>query len=156
MYARYYKNLLSKNVLTTVSLITYAIHKKITENIVKTAYYTILPVFSYLTPSNLPTLNNTPPKSHCFLYMIILQILSPINKYPAFAFSISLPTSTPLTTLSYSIVFIFGSALLNYPCNDLPLIYHPAPQPFSISLHLSLLNLSFRCATRLRSWPYPF
>ena len=53
-------------------------------------------------------------------------MLFPINKYSAFAFSISLQPSTPFTTLSYSIVFLLGSAFLNYPAMVylLPIILH--------------------------------
>ena len=83
-------------------------------------------------------------------------MLSPINKYLTFAFSISLAPSTPLTTLSYSIAFLLGSVLLNYSCKGIPLIYHPAHQPFTFHLIFLLLILSVRSAARLRSGPYPF
>ena len=65
-------------------------------------------------------------------------MLSPINKYLAFAFSISLAPSTPLTTLSYSIVFLLGSAFLNYPCNGLVSSYlSSCTSAVSIPPHLS-------------------
>ena len=84
-------------------------------------------------------------------------MLSPINKYLAFAFSISLPPSTPLTTSSYSIVFLLGSTFPNYPCNGLPLTYHPAHQLFPSRLISLRLNLSLSCLChKLRSGPYPF
>ena len=69
--------------------------------IVKNAYCTFLPLIPYLASSNLPTLNIIPPRPHCFHYMTISQMLSPINKYLAFAFSIS----AAFNTLDHSILF---------------------------------------------------
>ena len=76
--------------------------------------------------------------------MAISQMPSPINKYLAFAFSISLPPSIPLTTPSYSIVFLLGTAFLNYLCNGLPLTYYSAHQPFSSHLISPSEPLTFR------------
>ena len=80
---------------------------------------------------------------------------SPINKCLAFALSISLPPSTPLTTLSYSIVFLIGSTFLNYPCNGLPIAYHSAPQLLLSHLISLLLNLSLAKCHKASFWaPY--
>ena len=77
--------------------------------------------------------------------------------YLAFAFSISLPPSTPLITLSYCIVFLLSSVFLNYPCKTLYLTYHSAHQPFpSHLISLSICTSHLRIATRLRSGPILF
>ena len=80
--------------------------------------------------------------------MSISQMPSPINKYPAIDFWVSLSPSTPATTLSYSIVFLRDSAFLNCPCNGLSLTYHPAHQP--LPSHVISLLPNLRCG------PYHF
>ena len=88
--------------------------------------------------------------------MTISQMPSLINKYRAFVFSISLPPSTPLTTLSYSIVLLLGSAFLNYPCNGLSLTYYPAHQPFPSHLISLLLNLLLAECHKAPFWALSF
>ena len=83
-------------------------------------------------------------------------MLSPINKYLAFTFSISPPPSTPLTTPSYSIVFLLGSAFPNYPCNGLPLTYDLAHQLFPSRLISLLLNLSLTECHKTPFWALSF
>ena len=106
--------------------------------------------------SHLPTLTITSPRPHCFHYMTISQMPSPINKYFSFAFSISLPPSTPLTTLFYFIVFLLRSEFLNYRCNGLSLTYHPAHQPFPFHLISLLLNLSLAECHKAPFWALSF
>ena len=88
--------------------------------------------------------------------MIISQMLSPINKYLAFTFSISLQPSTPLTTPSYSIVFLLGSAFLNYASNGLPLTYYLSHQLFPSHLISFLLNISLAEFYKAPFWALSF
>ena len=65
--------------------------------------------------------------------------------------------SMPLTTPSYFIVFLLGSAaFLNYPCNGLPLTYHPAHPLFPSCLISLLLNLSLAECHKAPFWALSF
>ena len=132
-----------KNIFLTVPLLIYTLYKK------NHRKYSKKRVLHHLTQNSLLNLYQS---AYCKYYCTEATLLSlhvhltnaiSINKYPAFAFWISLPPSTPSAPLSYSIVVLLGSAFRNYPCNGLPNTYHPAHQQFSSHLISLLLNLSF-------------